>query len=55
MHGDQIMSNIKSAFGAGLWATVATLMMLAALEPVTIEASDQQLAAARVVVGFADA
>ena len=39
------MTNIKSACGAGLWMTVASLMMLATLEPVSIAPAQTQIAA----------
>jgi hypothetical protein len=40
------MTNIKSAFGAGVWAAVASFMMLAALEPVSIAPAQTEIAAA---------
>jgi hypothetical protein len=40
------MTNIKSVFGAGAWAAVASFMMLAALEPVSLAPAPSDLAAA---------
>jgi hypothetical protein len=40
------MTNIKSAFGAGAWGVVATLLLLATFEPVKIAPEAPQIAAA---------
>jgi len=48
------MSNLQSAIGGALWMAIATVMMLAALEPVPSVASDVHFAAAKVAAGYAD-
>lgn len=38
------MTNIKSTFGAGIWAVIATLLILATVEPVDVKPSETQVA-----------
>lgn len=40
------MTNMKTASAAGLWAAIATLLMLAAVEPVEVAPAETQVAAA---------
>lgn len=48
------MSNLQSVFGGAMWAAVATLLLLATFEPVPMATSETQLAAAKIVAGYAD-
>jgi hypothetical protein len=48
------MSNLQSLFGGTVWAAVATLMLLATFERAPQNSSETQLAAAKVVAGYAD-
>ncbi len=48
------MSNFQSVMGGALWAAVATLLLFAAVDPAPVSACDTQLAAAKIVVGYAD-
>lgn len=40
------MTNIRTILGAGVWMAVSALLMLATLEPITIEPAATELAAA---------
>lgn len=53
-NGDLQMTNLRTIFGAGAWAGLATLLMLAALEPAPSPLSETQFAAVKVAVGFAE-
>jgi len=49
------MSNMQSILGGAVWMAVATLLMIAALDPTPADLSDTQFAAVKIAVGFADA
>jgi hypothetical protein len=40
------MTNLKTSFGASVWAAVSAILLLAALEPVSVAADPVQVAAA---------
>jgi hypothetical protein len=43
------MTNVKTAFGATLWMAISGLMLLAALEPVSVQPQQAELATRTVV------
>jgi hypothetical protein len=40
------MTNLKTSFGASVWAAMSAILLLAALEPVSVAADPVQVAAA---------
>jgi translation initiation factor 2 gamma subunit (eIF-2gamma) len=48
------MTNLQSILGGAAWMAVATLMMLAALEPAPSPIGETEFAAVKIAAGFAD-
>jgi translation initiation factor 2 gamma subunit (eIF-2gamma) len=49
------MSNLQSLLGGTVWAAIAAVLMLAALEPTPAPSSEAHFAAVKIAAGYAEA